>query len=202
MMLLMRLQLVLCMLAVIPAARPAIINCVPSAASVPVFDPSSTSGAVGDYTLDCTGGTFVAPPMSVPVIDVDALMNVPVLTGSWILSDGVNMTPGMLVGTETIEFNGVPFNPVSGSVVFTIENILVNPSLEPPGFQYTENVGIFGDISTEIMDPEQLVGVNAPEPVTSVWIGLAFGAFLWLSRWGKPAAGRYTSRRLAARRMC
>lgn len=50
---LMRLKFALWMLATLaPVASAAVINCSAGAASVPVFDPSSVSGAVGDYTLD------------------------------------------------------------------------------------------------------------------------------------------------------
>src|SRR5579864_6092151 len=78
---LMRLKFTLWMLTVLaPVASAAVINCSAGAASVPVFDPSSVSGAVGNYTLDCTGGTPVLPPLPVPQINVDAFMNVSVLT--------------------------------------------------------------------------------------------------------------------------
>lgn len=180
--LLMKLKLALCMLAVIPAARSDVVTCNAGAASVPVFDPSSTSGAVGDYTLDCTGGTPVLPPLPVPQINVDAFMNVPVLnTGGWILTDGVNMTSGILVSGNLVEFLGVPFNPPgTGHVVLTVENMLVNPSFVPAGFEFRELVDIVGSTSTIVANPDQLVAVNAvPEPVTSVWVGLGFGAVLW-----------------------
>src|ERR1700692_2564012 len=87
---LMRLKFTLWMLTTLaPVASAAVINCSAGAASVPVFDPSSVSGAVGDYTLDCTGGTPVVPPMPVPPINVEAFMNVSVLTpGAWVFSAG------------------------------------------------------------------------------------------------------------------
>jgi len=117
----MRLKFTLWMLTTLaPVASAAVINCSAGAASVPVFDPSSVSGAVGDYTLDCTGGTPVLPPLPVPQIDVDAFMNVSVLTpGTWILTDGVNMTSGIpsrdsncaVSGILSVVFIGkTPFN--------------------------------------------------------------------------------------------
>ena len=85
------------LLAFVPAMSAATITCSAGAASVPVFDASTLSGAVGDYTLDCTGGMTVLPPNPIPGINVTAFMNVPVLnTGGWILTDGVNMTTGIL----------------------------------------------------------------------------------------------------------
>ena len=64
------------------------------AASIPIFNPSSVSGAVGDYTLDCSGGMLVASTL----MNFSAFMNVSALnTGGWILTDGVNNFAGMLV---------------------------------------------------------------------------------------------------------
>jgi len=182
----MKLKLALCMLALIPAARPdALVTCNAGAVSVPVFNPSSTSGAVGDYTLTCTGGNPTPPGDQVPGIDVDVALNVPVLNSlGWILTDGVNMTSGILATPKTVDFNGVRFNsPGSGTVVLTIENILVDPSDQPPGFQFDETAGIFGTTSTEIPNQTQLVAVNAvPEPVTAGFLVLVFGAVLWRRR--------------------
>ena len=91
----MRLKLALWLLPVfIPGASAAVITCNAGAASIPVFNPSSVSGAVGDYTLDCTGGT----PGSPTLMNFSSFMNVSVLnTGGWILTDGVNNFAGMLV---------------------------------------------------------------------------------------------------------
>jgi hypothetical protein len=182
----MRLRFALWMLtALTPIASSAVINCTGGAASVPVFNPSSVSGAVGDYTLDCTGGTPVVPPMPVPQINVEAFMNVSVLTpGAWILTDGVNMTSGILGASNLVEFLGVPFNPPgAGHVVFQVENIFVNPSGEAPGFQFREDVEIFSNISTTILNSDQLVAVNAtPEPFTLGFVGVGLGAMLWLGR--------------------
>ena len=188
----MRLKLALWMLtALTPMASAATITCNAGAVSVPVFNPSSVSGAVGDYTLDCTGGTPVLPPNPVPQIDVASLMNVSVLnTGGWILTDGVNMTAGIRGADNVVEFLGVPFNPPgTGHTVFQIENILVNPSGEAPGFQFREVVEITSDISTAILNSEQLVAVNAtPEPFTLALVGVGLSAMLvFRRRPAKPA---------------
>ena len=74
----MKLKLALWMLTVlVPATRAGIITCKPGAASIPIFDPFNISGAVGNYTLDCTGGTPVLPPA--PLVDFLSFMNVSVL---------------------------------------------------------------------------------------------------------------------------
>lgn len=159
----------------VPGMSAATITCNAGAVSVPVFDPSSTSGEVGDYTLDCTGGTTVSPPNPIPEIDVNVFMNVPVLAGSWTLTDGVHNTAGTLNGTMEIEFVGVPFNPPgTGSVDFQVENIFVDPSLEPPGFQFTEYAEVMTDISFSINNSTQVVAENAPEPSTLWLTGICF----------------------------
>lgn len=180
----MKLNFLWMLLVFVPAMSADVITCTSGAASVPVFSTSSASGAVGDFTLSCTGGEPVIPPDAIPVIDFIASLNVPILsTGGWILTDGVNNTAGVLESSEVIEFFGVPLNPPgAGSIVFTVENIFVNPSAEPPGFQFTENAAIFGNLSVEIMVPQQLVAQNAvPEPFSLVVVGLGLGA-MWLGR--------------------
>jgi hypothetical protein len=172
------------LLAFIPAMSASTITCNAGAASVPVFNLSSSSQKVGDYTLDCAGGTTVLPPNPVPQIDVDVVMNVPVLnTGGWILTDGVDNIAGILDGTMEIEFVGVPFNPPeTGNLVLQVENIFVNPSAEPPGLEFTEDGEIMSNLSFGITNSMQLVAVNAvPEPsLTLVFIG--FGVTMWLWR--------------------
>jgi hypothetical protein len=118
------------------------------------------------------------------VINIDAFTNVPVLnTGRWILTDGMNMTPGVLGSSNLIEFVGVPFDPPgTGDLIFQVENIFVDPSAEPPGFQFNEEVGISGNFSIDVPNPLQLVAVNAvPEPSpTLVFVGLVLT--MWLGR--------------------
>ncbi len=181
----MKLNTLWIILAFVPAISASPITCNGGAVSVPVFNPSSISGAVGDYTLDCTGGTTVSPP--IPEIDVQVIMNVPVLdTGGWILADGADMISGTLGGPQLIEFVGVLFNPPgSGSLVLEIENILVNPSAEPPGFQFTETASIMTDFAIGVTNSEQVVAVNAvPEPITLAFVGWGLGA-MWLARKGR-----------------
>ena len=117
----MKLKLALCVLAVIPALRSDVITCNAGAASVPVFDPSSTSGAVGDYTLDCTGGTPTPPLQTVPTVNFFASLTVPVLnTGGWILKDGgakINFNHGIY---------DLPANTVEKSDIAWQEKQVVN----------------------------------------------------------------------------
>src|SRR5580693_6567374 len=103
----MKLKLAFFLFALIPAAFADPVTCTAGAASIPVFDPSSTSGTVGDYTLDCTGGTPDLPGQATPQNNFAAIMNVPVLnTGGWILTDGVSNFAGVLTLTNVVEFNG------------------------------------------------------------------------------------------------
>jgi hypothetical protein len=184
---LMKLKALWIPLVFVPVMSAATITCTAGAISIPVFDPSSLSGAVGDYTLDCTGGTPVVPPNNVPRIDIVASMNVPILnTGGWILTDGLNITSGSLGAANQIDFVGVLFDPPgTGHVDFQVENILVNPSAELPGFQFKEHADITSNFSFSIVNTDQLVAVNAvPEPsFTLVFVGLGLGA-MWLGRNG------------------
>jgi hypothetical protein len=180
----MKLKALWILLVFVPAMSADTIMCSAGAVSIPVFDPSSVSGAVGDYTLDCTGGTPVLPPDPVPQMNFDAFMNVSVLnTGGWILTDGVNMTPGILGLGNQIEFLGVPFNPPgTGHVLFEVENIFVNPSGELPGFQFMEDLTVSGNLAITIKNPQQLVAVNAvPEPFMLGFVGVSLGT-MWLRR--------------------
>src|SRR5580658_7146275 len=86
-----------------------VTTCNAGAASVPVFDVTSVSGAVGDYTLDCTGGNPTPPDQIVPDVTVAVVMNVNVLdTLGWILTDGVTMTSGTMIAPNEVEFSDVP----------------------------------------------------------------------------------------------
>ena len=168
----MRLKLALWMLtALTPMASAATITCNAGAVSVPVFNPSSVSGAVGDYTFDCTGGTPVLPPNPVPQINVTSFMNVSVLnTGGWILTDGVNMTAGIRGLDNVVEFLGVPFNPPGTGLLFS--RLRISWLLE-----------ITSNISTTILNPDQLVAVNAtPEPFTLALVGAGLSAMLSFGR--------------------
>jgi len=162
-------------------------TCNAGAASVPVFDVTNVSGAVGDYTLDCTGGIPTPPGGLSPEVIVVVNMNVNVLnTGGWILTeDGVNTASGTLINPNEVEFLDVPFNApgTGGHLDFEVEGIFVNPSLWPPGFEYNELMGISGNTTLTIDNPQQLVAVNAvPEPsLTLMLAGFGLGA-MWLAR--------------------
>ena len=77
----------------------------------------------------------------------------------------------------------MPFNPPgAGHLVFTVENIFVNPSAEAPGFQFLELGAINSNISFDIPTPQQLVAVNAvPEPFTLGFVGVGLGV-MWVKR--------------------
>jgi hypothetical protein len=164
------------LLVAIAGASAAELTCTAGVTSVPIFDPSSVSGAVGDYTLDCTGGVPVVPPA--PLVNFFAFLNVPVLnTGGWILTDGISNFPGTLGNTNQIDFLSVPFNPPGdGHVFWQVKNIFVDPSGELPGFPFFELVSEAGVVSIPIANPVQLVAVNGPEPGTLLLTGLALGA--------------------------
>jgi hypothetical protein len=181
----LRALLILSAFAATLSADPNVVTCTPGVASVPVFSTSSVSGEVGDYTLDCTGG-IPAPSPPFPVINVYASMNVPILdTAGWVLSVGGSPTPGTLYSPDQVEFVGVPFDsPGSGTVDLEVENIFVNPSLEPPGFQFSDTVSITGNVSISIpiASQQQLVAQNAvPEPFTLPLVSLGLAA-VWLAR--------------------
>jgi hypothetical protein len=165
----------------IPAASAADITCNAGVASVPVFNPSTTSGAVGDYTLDCTGGT-----PGTTLMNFTSFMNVSVLnTGGWILTDGVHNFAGTLVPSNVVEFLSVPVNPPGvAHVDFTVEGIFVNPSMLSPGAEFREDMTVFSPVfSISIVNSIQTVAVNAaPEPETLPLTSIAPGVIMWLWR--------------------
>jgi hypothetical protein len=158
---------------VVLAASAAEITCNAGAASIPVFDPSGLSGAVGNYTLDCTGGTPGTPTL----MNFSSFMNVAVLnTGGWILTDGLNNFPGTLALSNQVVFLNVPVNPPgAGHLDFQVEGIFVNPSTLPPGAEFREDMSIAGPLALTILNPIQVVAVNAPEsptlPLTALFLG-------------------------------
>jgi hypothetical protein len=183
----MKLNALWTLLVLVPTLRAnAVVTCTPGTASVPVFNASSVSGAVGDYTLDCTGGNPTAPSQLVPEINFFASLTVPVLnTGGWILNDGGALISGTLLSPDVVEFLNVPFNPPgAGDLDLEVEGIFVNPSLEPSGFKFNEEMSTTGIVQVFIASSQQqqLVAVNAvPEPDTLVLAGLGLGA-MWLAR--------------------
>ena len=161
-----------------------VASCTAGATSVPAFSISSTSGEVGDYTLDCSG-TPPPPGMPVPTVNVDAFLNVPILnTGGWTLVDGASDISGTLKTANVVEFDNVPFDlPTTGTLHLTVEGIFVNPSDEGPGFSFQEIDDITTDFSVSINNQQQEVAVNAvPEPSALLVTGLCLLGVLWRSR--------------------
>ena len=180
----------------VSVASAADITCNAGAASIPVFNPSSISGAVGDYTLDCTGGTPGTPSL----MNFDSFMNAPVLnTGGWVLTDGMNNFAGTLVPSNLIEFLSVPVNPPgAGHLNFQVEGIVVNPSVLPPGAEFLEDMTVSGPLSIAIVNSVQVVAVNAPELSTLPLTGTALGAIIGLWRRRLPAWTCHCSLSLSA----
>ncbi len=182
----MKLKTLWTLLAFVPAlSADPYATCNAGAISIPVFSTSSTSGEVGDYTLDCTGTSAPAGD-PIPEIDVEAtLKHVPILnTGGWMITDGTTNTPGILdpMFDNVVEFVGVPFGLPGGSENFTIEGIFVDPSAYGPGFEFEETDSITFNASVLINDGEQEVGVNAtPEPSMLSLAAVGLGA-VWLVR--------------------
>jgi hypothetical protein len=110
------------------------------------------------------------------------------------LTDDVHMPLNILASGDLVEFLGMPCNQ-QGHVFFEIENGLVSPSKEPPGFHSKEDSSIVGSTATNVVKPDQLVTVNAlPQPVTPVLVGAGLGAVL--SHWCHYGTiGRATERR-------
>ncbi len=144
-------------------------QCLIGVASVPTLDPSSTSAAVGDYTFNCTGGT----PGSPPPVTVQLVLDTTIInSGSWNLTDGTHNyagvygTPGNPGQVNGVNFPNVPFpEPGPGSsLTWTVQNILVNPSLNPGGFQYMGEVSFTGNPTLSAANPNQLVAMNSSTP--------------------------------------
>ena len=140
----------------VAASKAGPLSCSGGVASNPSFDPTGTSGAVGDFTLNCSGGT---PGSPVP-LTFDYFLNAAVLApGSWTLTDGVHNYSGVLAAPNDVEFKNVPFSPPgSSSQTWTVENIFVNPSLYPGGFQFDE----FVSASLPVAGAQQWVATNGP----------------------------------------
>ena len=159
----MRVRLVFSLLPVLAAVASAgSLACVSGAASVPGFNPISTSGAVGDFTLTCTGGDPGYPV----AVSFDYFLNAAVITpGSWILTNGLN---GYYSGTvnspgNDLNFQHVVFTPPgSGVVTWMVENIFVNPSQSAPGYQFAEMVSITGANIPISGSSQVVVAMNRP----------------------------------------
>jgi hypothetical protein len=149
------------LLALVPAAGVAgMLVCVGGVASNATLDPTSTSGAVGDFTLSCSGGNSGSQTS----LTFDYLLNAAVITpGPWILTDGVHDYSGALVAPNEVGFQNVPFTaPGNSNLTFTAENILVNPSLYPAGYQFEESFSISGSGSLPVSGGQQWVAMNGP----------------------------------------
>ena len=93
----------------------------------------------------------------------------------------------------------VTVNPPGGAHLdLQVENIFVNPSMLPPGSEFLEDMAV-SDPSIGIVNSEQVVAENAPEPSTLPLTGLAMGALTWLwrCRWRSrgPSAPGYLRER-------
>jgi hypothetical protein len=132
---------------------------------------------VGDYTLDCTGGTPGTPTLT----NFTSFMNVSVLnTGGWTLTDGVNNFAGTLGASNAIEFLSVPVNPPGvGHLHLQVEGIFVNPSVLPPGAEFLEDVTV-SPLSITIVNSIQVVAVNAPEVCTLLLTSVSLCVIVWL----------------------
>jgi hypothetical protein len=154
-----RATLIFSLLLVFAALAPAgPLACMSEVPSIPGFNLSSTSGAVGDFTLVCTGGT---PGSTVPV-NFDFVTNFAVInSGSWNLTDGVHNYSGSRVSPGEINFQNVPFNPPgSDLLVWSLDNVFVNPSLYLPGYQFTETLST--SVAIPITGNSVTVGFNQP----------------------------------------
>jgi hypothetical protein len=145
------------------AAMAGPLACIGQVGPYPIFNPTSTSGAVANFSLACTGGVSGSPVL----VNFDYFMNFPVInSGSWILTDGASNFSGALKASNLVEFQNVSFNPPgNGVVAWTVENILVNPSLGRGGTSFYENISVSAAIP--ISNPQQLVAANGPETLNN-----------------------------------
>ena len=159
----MRIRLALSLLmALAPAAAVAgPLACIGQVGPVPIFNPTSTSGAVANFNLNCTGGVSGSPVL----LNFDYFMNWQVInSGSWILTDGVNNFSGPRA-SNLVEFQNVSFDaPGNGVVAWTVENIFVNPSLGVGGTQFYEQLV---SPTLPIFNSLQLVATNGPETLNN-----------------------------------
>jgi hypothetical protein len=59
----------------------------------------------------------------------------------------------------------------------------VNPTMIPPGLEFLEDLEIAGQLSPTIVNPVQVVAVNAvPEPSTLLLAGMILSGIVWSSR--------------------
>jgi hypothetical protein len=105
----------------------------------------------------------------------DYLLNSAVITpGSWTLTNGSNNYSGVLPAPNDVRFQNVPFSPPgNSSQTWTVENIFVNPSLYPGGFQFDEYLSTSGSGSPPIAGAQQLVATNNPLTLLNFQGGLS-----------------------------
>jgi PEP-CTERM motif-containing protein len=150
--------------------------CVASVGSVPVLDPLSTSAAPGELTVTCSD-LAVGPSL----VNVQQFFNTSVVqSGTPDLVTTLGTTyPGVFTGPNAVTFLGVSvLGPAFG---FTIEDILVNPSLLGAGAQVVSFVSVSPSSSLPIPNPQQTVAIVGPSPVpepgTLMLFGIGFAAW-------------------------
>jgi hypothetical protein len=113
------------------------------------------------------GGT---PGSPVP-LTFDYFLNFAVITpGSLTLTNGSDSYSGTIVGTNDVRFQNVPFSSPGNSAQFwTVENVFVNPSWYPAGFNYEESYS--GSLS--VTNPTVVVAMNQPLTLLNFQGGLS-----------------------------